>query len=250
MSTTQPDDRRPVSELLAMDESEAKQTLSWAEYQRYESLTEHHDRADENRADLDAADEQVHGLIARTDVSDLAADVDVFGNELVCYYGPEDEPVQDAAQRLADIFDADPSDPEGSIDTEDVSDDDLEDAKDALADLLFAAVIEWNGERGERSRKRAGTASKSRSPNPGPKGGGSRGSSMRGRRYRRRSKKSEPSAWTWYGSFATRHGAGLVEVLDKTGFRSYGEFRRELPEWEQRLIVESIKAYHEEQHNG
>jgi len=146
MSTTQPDDRRPVSELLAMDESEAKQTLSWAEYQRYESLTEHHDRADENRADLDAADEQVHGLIARTDVSDLAADVDVFGNELVCYYGPEDEPVQDAAQRLADIFDADPSDPEGSIDTEDVSDDDLAAAKDALADLLFAAVIEWNGE--------------------------------------------------------------------------------------------------------
>jgi len=54
----------------------------------------------------------------------------------------------------------------------------------------------------------------------------------------------------WFVNFATRHGAGIVEVLDKTGFKSFGEFRRELPPWEQRLLIESIKQYHEETNHG
>ena len=37
-----------------------------------------------------------------------------------------------------------------------------------------------------------------------------------------------------------------MEVLDKTGFRTWGQFLRETDEYERRIILKSIKQYHDE----
>lgn len=47
-------------------------------------------------------------------------------------------------------------------------------------------------------------------------------------------------------NFATRNGAGVVELLRLTGFRSLSEFHEETSVFERHLIIESIEAYNEE----
>lgn len=51
----------------------------------------------------------------------------------------------------------------------------------------------------------------------------------------------------WSRNFAARRGAGVVEILRLTGFRSYGEFISETNPYERALIIESIEAWHDEQ---
>jgi len=36
----------------------------------------------------------------------------------------------------------------------------------------------------------------------------------------------------------------VIEVLDKTGFRTWGEFLRETTPADRTLIIESVRAYH------
>ena len=50
--------------------------------------------------------------------------------------------------------------------------------------------------------------------------------------------------------FANRNGAGVVEILRLTGFRTYSEFVAETNEYERRLIVKSIGAWHDERDGG
>jgi len=144
-------DQRSIAELRAMDEHEAKRELSMVEYQRWESLHEHLDAAEENRQELAEADAEVHSLIAKSDPSNLAVDVNVWGNDLSVYYGAEDDAIQAAAQRLADTFDIDPDgdlDAQAeTLDSDDIAEDQLHEAKDALAELVLSAVISWNGAR-------------------------------------------------------------------------------------------------------
>jgi len=142
-------DRRPVTELLSMDEQTAKHQLSYAEYQRWESLNDHHERAAENRQELAEDDAAVHDLLVNTDPSDLAVDVSIWGNDLAVYYGPEDAAIQSAAERLAEAFDVDAdSDIDQQAETltaDDVDGESLREAKTALGDLVCAAIVSWNG---------------------------------------------------------------------------------------------------------
>lgn len=45
--------------------------------------------------------------------------------------------------------------------------------------------------------------------------------------------------------FAARQGAGIVELLRLTGFRTYREFIKETTPMERKLITESIAAWHD-----
>jgi hypothetical protein len=45
--------------------------------------------------------------------------------------------------------------------------------------------------------------------------------------------------------FAARNGAGIVEILDKTGFKTYSEYMTETTPEQRRLLVKSIEAYHD-----
>jgi len=50
----------------------------------------------------------------------------------------------------------------------------------------------------------------------------------------------------WSTPFAGRRGAGVVELLRLTGFRTYSEFVSETDPLERRLIQRSIKAWHDQ----
>jgi hypothetical protein len=142
---------RSVAELREMDEATAKRELSMVEYQRWESLNDHLNEAEQNREELAEADAEVHDMLVNADPRDYAAELSVWGNDLAVYYSPEDTAIRDAAERIAETFDVDL---DGDLDAqaERITEDDvhegmLDDAKDALVDLVFAAVVEWNGRR-------------------------------------------------------------------------------------------------------
>lgn len=47
-------------------------------------------------------------------------------------------------------------------------------------------------------------------------------------------------------AFATKHGAGIVMLLDKTGFKSYREFMTETTPYERRFLSKALQEYQSE----
>lgn len=147
MSMTTAERDRSVHELLEMDEATAKRELSWAEYQRWDSLNDHHERAEDNRQELNEADAEVHDLLVNNDPAALAVEVELWGNDVLAYYGAEDSAIQSAADRLSETFDVDADTDLDEVNADDIDDDQIREAKVALADLVCAAIVEWNGTR-------------------------------------------------------------------------------------------------------
>jgi len=130
------------------DREEAYSRLSGPDFERWEKLQELEAAAEENRREMQADAEVATDALVRADVSDLATDVSVFGNELLCYYDPESQQVREAAERVGEVcgVDADePGDLEGTS-VDDVDDSDIPAIKGALVDLITAALVEWNGQ--------------------------------------------------------------------------------------------------------
>ena len=131
------------------DREEAYRRLSGPDFERWEKLQELEAAAEQNKRQMQADAEVATDALVRADVSDLATDVSVFGNELLCYYDPESQQVREAAERVGEVcgVDADePGDLEGAS-VDDVDDSDIPAIKGALVDLITAALVEWNGER-------------------------------------------------------------------------------------------------------
>ena len=141
-------DRRSIAELQQMDRDEAR-NLPHREFKRWESITDHLDRAAEQREEWAEDARVANDLIINADASDLATGVTVFGNDLAAYYSPDDPDVRNAAQRLGDILGVDgDTDPEAraeAINADDIAEEDIDAVKDALAELVLSAVVEWDG---------------------------------------------------------------------------------------------------------
>ena len=140
------DDSRTLTELLRMDEQTAKRELSYAEYQTWQSATDHHSRYQERKAEWRENEQEATDILVNTDVSDLATEIELFGNDVAVYYDPEDARLHEAAEALADVLGVDiddAADLEATAD--DVPRDAIDDAKSALADLVCVTFVEWNG---------------------------------------------------------------------------------------------------------
>jgi hypothetical protein len=150
MSTDTTDTTRtPAHELRRMSESEAKR-LPHYEYERWERLTELHEQADEQRQEWQEDARVANDVLVYSDTRDLAAEVTVFGNSLLVYYSVENESLRKIADDLADIFGVDmdavgDGDDAPELTSDDVADEDIEQCKAKLADLIGVAVVEWNG---------------------------------------------------------------------------------------------------------
>ena len=150
MSADTPDEI-PITRLRAMDEAEAKRTLTYAEFQRWESINERLDEHDEALAEWDETREEATDIMLRADTSDLASDVTVFGNDLAVYYAPDDPRIREQADRLGDAFGvdiedaADDPDTVDGMSTDDLDEDVIDDVKAILADLITVAIVEWDG---------------------------------------------------------------------------------------------------------
>ena len=51
-------------------------------------------------------------------------------------------------------------------------------------------------------------------------------------------------------AFATKNGAGIALLIDKTGFRSYREFMTETTHYERVFTAESLRQYQQEGGGG
>ena len=139
-------DRRSITELRRMDEQTAMQTLTMAEYQRWESVNDHHERAEQVRQEWRETEAEATSILVNTDVSDLATDIELFGNDVAVYYDPEDPRLHDAAEAVADVLGVDIDDAADlEATTDDVPREAIDDAKAALADLVCVTFVEWNG---------------------------------------------------------------------------------------------------------
>jgi hypothetical protein len=131
-----------LTELRNMDEATAKTELSYQQFQTWESLNDKLDEHEDRVAEWQDADADVTDTIVFADRSDLATDVNIMGNDLAVYYGPTDDDIRDAAEALQERFDIDTDD---ELTVEDVPDGAVEFVEARLADLITAAVVEWNG---------------------------------------------------------------------------------------------------------
>ena len=147
MSAQSTDDGYALTELRQMDEATAKTTLSYAQYQKWESVQQQFDAHEERKQEFRENEREATDILVHADPSNLAAEVEVFGNDIAVYYAPDDPRIRDPAERLGDLLDVDPdADPdEVEIHADDVDDDLVPEAKDVLAELVVAALVEWNG---------------------------------------------------------------------------------------------------------
>ena len=137
---------RTMTELLRMDESTAKRELSYAEYQTWESANDHQERYQERKAEWRENEQQATDILVNTDVSALATEIELFGNDVAVYYDPEDPRLHEAAQSVADVLGVDIDDAADlEATTDDVPREAIDDAKGALADLVCVTFVEWNG---------------------------------------------------------------------------------------------------------
>jgi len=146
------DSGRSITALRQMDEPEARRTLTMAEYERWESVNKHLDEAEEVRKEWAENEREATDILSRADPTWLASDIEMWGNELSVYYGPEDERLREAIDGLGDAVGVDLEAVDDMADEElpdadDVDDEAIEDVKAALAELIGVAIIELNGTR-------------------------------------------------------------------------------------------------------
>lgn len=146
-TTDDGDDRRPLFALIQLSEAEAKDELSYHEYQRWKSATDHRDQYNERVDEWQQNEADATSDLVRSDVSSLTVEVDLFGNAVDVYYDPEDPRFRDAADELGDILGVDMAGEDIEASADDVSDEQLEAAKRALADLICVTVQTWEGHR-------------------------------------------------------------------------------------------------------
>jgi len=152
MSATTTDGGYAVTELRRMDETTARSELTVNEYERWESVNKHLDDAEEVRQEWADNEREATDILVNSDPAYLASDIEVWGNELSVYYGPEDTRLREAVEGLGDSVGVDLESIDDMADDElpsadEIDDDAIEATKDALVEMISVALVEINGHR-------------------------------------------------------------------------------------------------------
>jgi len=126
-------------ELKRMDEETARNTLTVTQFERWESIQELYDDADETQDEWDAQAETVAEVTVSADMESLGVEVDVFGNDLLVHADTEDPEFQRHAQTLDDEF----GDVDGS-NVESVAPERLDRLADHLVEMLDLVIVRWD----------------------------------------------------------------------------------------------------------
>lgn len=124
------------SDLRAMDESEARATLTVDQYERWEELNDLLDDAADAEDQLEAEAATVADITVHADPEALGTRVDVFGNSLLVNIDPEDPAVRESIETLESDYDA-------SADVDDFDDAEADQLASDLLALLDAALVKW-----------------------------------------------------------------------------------------------------------
>lgn len=135
-----------VSELRAMDEQTARQTLTVEQYERWDSLQDLYDQAEANRDRFAREDDQVHDLTVHADPEALGTDVQLYGNDLLVHLDSDDPTFRAVHDEYQDLVgDTD----EGEADLE-ALEENREAVADAIIELFDCLLVRWNGTDWER----------------------------------------------------------------------------------------------------
>jgi len=136
-------------DLKAMDEDEARQTLTVAQFERWEDIQDLYDRAAKTEAEWQDEAATVADVTVSADMDDLGTRVEIFGNDLLVYADLEHPEFRQATERLDDEFgDLSVEDPDADADTDafgGVDGDRLEALADHLMGMLDTVLVRWDG---------------------------------------------------------------------------------------------------------
>lgn len=138
MSTDTPSN----TELRRMDEQTARQTLTVTEYERWESLNDHLDRADEAREQWAEDDAETVDIAVNADMSDLATEVDLYGNTVLVHFESDNNAVEDHIDAVDDVL--------GDRDVDEtatLTESEQEQVEEHMLSILGEILVKWNGVR-------------------------------------------------------------------------------------------------------
>jgi len=129
-------------QLRAMDDEEARSTLTVDQYERREKLLEMEAEANETAERFAEEEETVHGISVATDPEELGTTVETMGNTLLVHLDRENRHVRQHLQALDEQTDEgdDVPDP-GELD-----DETADEAIGHVFGLFKHTIIRWNGD--------------------------------------------------------------------------------------------------------
>lgn len=133
-------DRRPASELRAMDEQTARTELAIDELQRWRKVNDVHDAAAATRSEWADQEQAVTDIVVTADIEDLGTHVDIYGNDLLVRLDAEDADLRAEAQYLEDEYGDTAAD-----EVPDMDDATIDDIAESFLVMLDRVIRRWDG---------------------------------------------------------------------------------------------------------
>lgn len=130
-------------QLMQMDESEARSTLTVDEFDRWEKLTELNEDAEETKFEWQEQSKQVQEVTVNADMEQLGTSLDLFGNSVLVHIDPSDRQFRQAMSGLEDYQD----DFDHESEVVELDEETQEEIANRLQAMLDAVLVKWNGTR-------------------------------------------------------------------------------------------------------
>lgn len=127
-------------DLRQMDREQARQELPMAQFERWEQLHENIKQAEQTREQWAEHDELATELVVHADVEELGTEVDLYGNELIVDFDPDNEDLLNLIKKTQRKY--------GEIEIETIEEleqDRMQEMALALEDIFREIILQWNG---------------------------------------------------------------------------------------------------------
>lgn len=131
---------RTITELRQMDRQTAERELNKLEFDRWESLHDHLEQAEEAREAWSEHDDTVAGVTVSADMDDLGTEVELYGNTLLVHVDSGNSELERHIDAADDVLgDTDPDA------VESLSDSDVSELSGHLQSALDEVIVRWDG---------------------------------------------------------------------------------------------------------
>lgn len=135
-------------DLKRMDEQTARETLTVAQYERWEDVQALYDQVADTEQQWEQEAATVADVTVSADMDDLGTRVELYGNDLLVHADIEAPEFRAAMERLDEEFGdvtVENPDADGAAAFGDVDDDRLEAMADHLLEMLDIVLVRWDG---------------------------------------------------------------------------------------------------------
>jgi len=143
MAATDSGPERTRRELRDMDEQTARNSLTVAEFERWERIQDLYEQREDTLEEWDDQEQTVADVTVHADAETLGTDINLYGNDLLVRVRPGSRRLQQVRGRLDDN-DINLDNPDAD-DVDDIDEETQAAITDALTTLLDAILVRWNG---------------------------------------------------------------------------------------------------------